>query len=179
MAGTLSTIPSLSDAWRRRWRPAFGALSGTGTGPTKFICIYTGTYTAQLKVFRQNTLDWLDVELKKSDVDYIFRRCKTRKECVPTLRKRGKEWFLDFAFEEKVSLRNPDIHDRVIVAVALGLNNACTCCVMTAEGTILDRKLLSLPETARLEAAAKVPQLSRRTTCTFSDLLSLNAVLAA
>jgi IS605 OrfB family transposase len=85
------------------------------------------------------------VDLKKGDVDYILRRCKSRKGCAPVLRKRGKEWFLDFAFEEKVKLSDSQIQNRVIVAVDLGLNNACTCSVMTAEGTILDRKFLSLP----------------------------------
>ena len=105
----------------------------------------TGTYTASVKVFVRNTWDWLDVELKKTDVDYINRRCKDRKECAPVLRKRGKEWFLDFAFEEKVALSDAPIRDRIIVAVDLGLNNACTCSVMTAESTILDRKFLTLP----------------------------------
>ena len=107
--------------------------------------IRTGTYTAKLKVYIRNTWDWLDVELKKGDADYILRRCKNRKECAPVLCKRGKEWFLDFAFEEKAKLSDTQIQDRVIVAVDLGLNNACTCSVMTAEGTILDRKFLSLP----------------------------------
>lgn len=107
--------------------------------------VKTGTYTARIKVFTRNTWDWLDVELKKGDVDYIRRRCKNRKECAPVLRKRGKEWFLDFAFKEKVKLSDTQIRDRIIVAVDLGLNNACTCCVMTSEGTILDRKFLSLP----------------------------------
>jgi IS605 OrfB family transposase len=107
--------------------------------------IRSGTYTARLKVYIRNTWDWLDVDLKKGDVDYILRRCKSRKECAPVLRKRGKEWFLDFAFEEKVKLSDSQIQNRVIVAVDLGLNNACTCSVMTAEGTILDRKFLSLP----------------------------------
>ena len=37
----------------------------------------------------------------------------------------------------------------------------------------------SLPETARLGIQAKVPECTKRTTCTFSTLLSLNAVLAA
>ena len=107
--------------------------------------IRSGTYTARLKVYIRNTWDWLDVDLKKGDVDYILRRCKSRKGCAPVLRKRGKEWFLDFAFEEKVKLSDSQIQNRVIVAVDLGLNNACTCSVMTAEGTILDRKFLSLP----------------------------------
>lgn len=105
----------------------------------------TGTYTARIKVFIHNTWDWLDVELKKGDADYILRRCQSRKECAPVLRKRGKEWILDFAFEEKVKLSDSQIQDCIIIAVDLGLNNACTCSVMTAEGTILDRKFLSLP----------------------------------
>ena len=107
--------------------------------------VQTGTYTAKLKVFIRNTWDWLYVDLKKGDVDYILRRCRDRKACVPTLCKRGHEWFLDFAFEEKVELTDTPIQDCTIVAVDLGLNNACTCSVMTAEGTILDRKFLSLP----------------------------------
>ena len=107
--------------------------------------VRTGTYTARLKVFIRNTWDWLDIKLKKGDVDYILRRCAGRKECAPVLRKRGKEWFLDFAFEEKVSLVNTPVSDQTIVAVDLGLNNACTCCVMKSDGTILDRKFLSLP----------------------------------
>ena len=37
----------------------------------------------------------------------------------------------------------------------------------------------SLPERVRLDIEAKVPQCSKRSTCTFSTLLSLNAVLSA
>ena len=37
----------------------------------------------------------------------------------------------------------------------------------------------SMPETARLDVQAKVPELSRRSTCTLSSLIKLNAVLAA
>ena len=37
----------------------------------------------------------------------------------------------------------------------------------------------SLPETERLEAEAKVPQCTKRSTCTLSTLISLNAELAA
>ena len=39
--------------------------------------------------------------------------------------------------------------------------------------------LKSLPETARLEISAKVPECSKRSTCTYSSLISLNAVFAA
>lgn len=105
----------------------------------------TGTYTARIKVFIRNTWDWLDVCLKKCDVDYILKRCRNRKECAPTLQKRGKQWFLDFAFEEEVTLRDTHLAEQIVVAVDLGLNNACTCSVMKSDGAILDRKFLSLP----------------------------------
>ena len=107
--------------------------------------IRTGTYTARLKVFIRNTWDWLDVTLRKTDVDYIQRHCKSRRECVPTLKKRGKNWFLDFAFEEKVELQSKPIREQVVLSVDLGINNACTCSVMTSDGTVIGKRFLSIP----------------------------------
>ena len=107
--------------------------------------VRTGTYTARIKVYIRNTWDWLDVELKKSDVDYIQRHCTNCKECAPTLQKRGRQWFLDFPFEEKVSLSSVSVEEQKIVAVDLGIHNACTCSVMRADGTVLGRTFLSLP----------------------------------
>jgi IS605 OrfB family transposase len=43
----------------------------------------------------------------------------------------------------------------------------------------IQKILKSLPETARLEVEAKVPQLSKRTTCVLTSLISLNAALCA
>ena len=100
---------------------------------------------AKLKVFYNNTWDWITVALRKTDVDYIRKHCFLRKECVPTLQKRGKQWFLDFAFEEKVKLSDTDIFDQIILSVDLGINNACTCSVMRADGTVLGRRFLRLP----------------------------------
>ena len=68
-----------------------------------------------------------------------------RKECAPTLQKRGKKWFLDFAFQTAVKLPDTDIRNTRILAVDLGLNSACTCSVMTPEGAVLGRGFLSLP----------------------------------
>jgi IS605 OrfB family transposase len=107
--------------------------------------VRTGTYTAELKVWVHNTWDWLGVQLRKSDVNYIQRHCKSRKECVPTLRRRGKNWYLDFAFEEKAKLENKPIDQQIIVGVDLGINNACTCSAMLSDGTVIGRKILSLP----------------------------------
>ena len=106
--------------------------------------IRTGTYTAKIKVFIRNTWDWIDVSLKKSDVDYIIRHCSDFKECVPVLHKRCKSWYLDFAFETKAKLNNTKIFDQKILAVDLGINNACTCVVMTSKGAVLERRFLRL-----------------------------------
>ena len=134
--------------------------------------VRTGTYTARLKVYIRNTWDWLDIELKKSDVHYIQRHCTTCKECAPTLQKRGKQWFLDFPFEEKVSLSSVCVEKQTIVAVDLGIHNACTCSVMRADGTVLGRRFLSLPrendclnhavnriKKAQQHGARKIPKL--------------------
>ena len=110
----------------------------------KEMFVRTGNYTARIKVFIRNTWDWLDVELKKTDVDYILHHCQNYKECVPRLQKRGKEWFLDFSFQEKVSLNNTNVFQQTVLAVDLGVNNACTCSVMRPDGTVLAREFLHL-----------------------------------
>lgn len=108
--------------------------------------VRTGAYAAQIKIFRNNTWDWLTVQLRKSDVDYIKHHCKSFKECVPTLQKRGKQWFLDFAFEKEVSLSTIPINKQTILAVDLGINSSCTCSVMKSDGTVSGRKFLHLPK---------------------------------
>ena len=102
------------------------------------------TYEAKIKVFVRNTWDFVTVQLRKSDMDYIYRRCKTRKQCAPTLQKRGKEWFLDFPFEEKVKLADVSVYEQTIVAVDLGINTAATVSVMRSDGTILGRHFCKL-----------------------------------
>lgn len=106
----------------------------------------TDDYTAQLKVYIRNTWDWITVDLRRSDMDYIYRHCNARKQCAPTLQKRGKEWFLDFPFEEKVKLTDIPVHEQTIVAVDLGINTAATISVMRSDGTILGRHFCKLPK---------------------------------
>ncbi len=101
-------------------------------------------YVAKIKVFIRNTWDWGEVKLRKSDVDYMATHCALRKACVPTLRRRGKNWFLDFAFEEEKELTETPIREQTIVSVDLGINNACVCSVMNSDGTVLARRFLRL-----------------------------------
>ncbi|MBE5961347.1 MAG: transposase [Lachnospiraceae bacterium] len=104
----------------------------------------TDTYEAQIKVYIRNTWDWITVELRKSDIDYIRRHCNNRKECAPTLQKRGRQWFLDFPFEEKVTLSDANVNNRTVVSVDLGINLAATISVMRSDGTILGRHFCKL-----------------------------------
>ena len=105
----------------------------------------TGRYTAQIKVFIRNTWDWIDISLRKSDIDYALHHCADRKECVPVLMRRGKEWFLDFSYEEMTELAQKPVEEQTVLAVDLGLNSACTLAAMKADGTVVGRKFLRLP----------------------------------
>lgn len=103
-------------------------------------------YSAKIKVYIRNTWDWLSVNLRKSDMDYIHRHCSSRKQCSPTLQKRGKQWFLDFPFAEEIKLSNADAREQTILSVDLGINTAATISVMRGDGTILGRYFCKLPK---------------------------------
>ena len=107
---------------------------------------FTDTYKAKIKVYIRNTWDWISIDLKKSDMDYIKNHCSDREIKSPTLRKRWKEWFLEFPFEEEIKLNDTHIHDQRIVAVDLGINSTATVSVMKADGTVLGRHFLKLPK---------------------------------
>ena len=89
--------------------------------------IRAGRNSVKLKVRIRNTWDWVDVELDKHDVDYIALHCAARNELSPALRKRGKKWYLDFSFEEKVILKKVSLDTQLVLSVDLGINNACVC----------------------------------------------------
>lgn len=148
--GKVSSYKSNLDNWKAN--PVGKEPSIPKAGCT-FPCMYRtdmyktvdrNDYKVLIKVRIRNTWDWIEVDLRKSDIDYINRHCKLRKKCASTLQKRGKEWCLDFPFKERVKLNDTPIQEQTIVAVDLGINSAATVSVMLADGTILDRRFLSL-----------------------------------
>ncbi len=151
--GLLSSYHSSLDNWNdypvseRKRRPSVPKAGFVYPAMYRDNCfVRTGTYTARIKVWTRNTWDWIEISLRKCDVDYILRRCSNRKECVPTLRQRGKVWSLDFSFEERVTLTDSNnIDSQRILSVDLGLNSACVCSVMTSDGTVVGRRFLHLP----------------------------------
>ena len=105
----------------------------------------TGEYTARIKVWIRNTWDWMDIRFRKSDADYIARHCSDRMTFSPTVIRKGKQWFLQFSFSENVSLGEKEIQEQVILAVDLGINNACACSAMKFDGTVVGRKIFRMP----------------------------------
>ena len=152
--GKVSSYKSNLKNWESEEPSSRGEFPGYPKAGYIYPSLYRGnmysetedTYMAQIKVYVRNTWDWITVQLRKSDVDYINRRCKNRKQCAPTLQKRGKEWYLDFPFEESVKLCKTNIKDQTVVAVDLGINTAATISVMRSDGTILGRHYCKLPK---------------------------------
>ena len=152
--GKVSSYKSNLKNWESEAPSSRGEFPGYPKAGYIYPSLYRGnmysetedTYMAQIKVYVRNTWDWITVQLRKSDVDYINRRCKNRKQCAPTLQKRGKEWYLDFPFEENVKLCKTNIKDQTVVAVDLGINIAATISVMRSDGTILGRHFCKLPK---------------------------------
>ena len=151
--GKVSSHKSSLSNWEASDMTTRGAEPGIPKAGFEFPCMYktvmyqrTDEYSCKVKVWIRNTWDWISLQLRKSDVDYIRRHCADRKECAPVLQKRGKRWFLRFCFEEQQTLSDTDVFDQRIVAVDLGLNHCCVCSVMRSDGTIIGRHFLRLPE---------------------------------
>ena len=96
-------------------------------------------------MFINNTWDWVEVKLRKGDADYIEKHCLTKKNKCPVLQRRGKNWSLDFVFEEKIKLEKVEPFSCTVLSVDLGINNPATCTAMKSDGTILGRHFLKLP----------------------------------
>ena len=147
--GKVSSYRSNLALWEEKRE---GKRPGLPKAGNAYPCLYRDNmylegegYTAQIKVYIRNTWDWIRVDLRRSDVDYVTRHCGSMKQSSPTLQKRGKEWFLDFLYESDVQLTAKPAADQVVLAVDLGVNNACTCACMLSDGTVAGRRFLRLP----------------------------------
>lgn len=94
----------------------------------------------QLKLFINNDWKWVDVKLKHTDMQYIRKHMLNANMSAPTLEKKHHKWFLRFAFEEDVKLKDTQ---NTILAIDLGINTDATCSVMRKDGTILARKFIN------------------------------------
>ena len=97
----------------------------------------------RLKLFVNNDWNWVEVQLKHTDVINIQRHMQNAKMSCPILERRNKKWFLRFAFEQQIQLNKTPLEGQHILAVDLGINTAATCSVMNIDGTILARKFIN------------------------------------
>lgn len=96
-------------------------------------------YVIKLKVFKNNDWNWIIIQLRKTDVDYINKYCYGLKESNPILERKGKCFYLRFSYETNVNINK---ESNLICAVDLGINNAATCCIMAPDGTVLALKFI-------------------------------------
>ena len=96
-----------------------------------------------LKLWDGKDWVWQEVHLKKTDLDYLRKYWSDVRAKPPVLVKRHKKYFLQFAFEEAVSLRDVPVRKRRICAVDLGINTDAVCSIMTGDGTVAARKFIS------------------------------------
>ena len=147
--GKVSSYKSSLEDWEKTKQ---GRRPGAPKAGYAYPCLYRDNmyregeaYTAQIKVYIRNTWDWLTVGLRRSDIDYVTRHCGSMKQSSPTLQKRGKEWFLDFLYTAESVLDKKEVRDQTILAVDLGIRNACTCACLLSDGTVAGRRFLRLP----------------------------------
>ena len=147
--GKVSAYKSTLEVWEKTKE---GRRPGAPKAGYVYPCLYRDNmykegepYTAKIKVYIRNTWDWLAVGLRRSDVDYVTRHCGSMKQSSPTLQKRGKEWFLDFLYTEESVITKKEVRDQIILAVDLGIHNACTCACLLPDGTVAGRRFLRLP----------------------------------
>ena len=147
--GKISSYQNSLAEWEKTKQ---GRRPGAPKAGYAYPCLYRDNmyregeaYTAQIKVYIRNTWDWLTVGIRKSDADYVARHCGSMKQSSPTLQKRGKEWFLDFLYTAESVLDKKEVRDQTILAVDLGIRNACTCACLLSDGTVAGRRFLRLP----------------------------------
>lgn len=94
--GKVSSYQSNLANWERADFFTRGRKPSSPKAGYVYPCMYkkgmyeqTDTYEAKIKVFVRNTWDWIRVQLRKSDMDYMNRRSKDSKKCAPRLQKRG------------------------------------------------------------------------------------------
>lgn len=149
--GKVSSYKSNLQNWEQENPTTRGNRPALPKAGRTYPCLYkkntflqTGAYTAKIKVWIRNTWDWMDITFQKSDMDYLIKHCSAREQGAPSLLKKGKQWFLSFPFQEQMELVKTPVEEQVILAVDLGINNACVCSIIKADGTVLGRKFVKL-----------------------------------
>ena len=103
---------------------------------------YIDQYHAKIKVYNKGKWEWCDVDLCRSDANYITNNCSDGKKKMPKLFKKGAKWFLEIPFEFPTKVMSVPLEKQIAIGVDLGINNICTCVAMDAKGNIIGRRFL-------------------------------------
>ena len=96
----------------------------------------------RLKVFNGKDWVWKHVTLRYQDVKYVRKYCSDDVRSNPTLARCNNGYALSFAYERERELSDKHFTEQRVCAVDLGINTHATMCVMTSDGTIIDRKFV-------------------------------------
>lgn len=103
------------------------------------------TQTIELKVFKNNDWVYETYGLKTSDCNYYKKNLASKKQNVPTIKKKGRRFYAEFSYEESVPLIDQD-DIKKICAIDLGIGTDATCSIMDEDGTIYARKFIHFSE---------------------------------
>lgn len=98
-----------------------------------------------LKLYDGAAWRWYYFRISPSEARYIHSLTKTRKLLSPTIAKVRGKYRIQFCFEEKKDLVDPDPLKHTVLAVDLGINAAASWCVMSPDGTVYARGVIHLP----------------------------------
>ena len=108
----------------------------------KYMFLRIDLYRAKIKVYNKGQWEWHNVDLCRSDANYIEKNCSSGKEKMPKLVKKGAKWFLEFPFFFEKKVMSVPIDKQIAIGVDLGINNICTCVAMDAKGNIIASRFL-------------------------------------
>ena len=88
---------------------------------------------------------WFNINLREQDLKYIRFNTYKMKEQSPTLVKNGKKYYLQFPFEQIVTLNKTKLKDTKVCAVDLGVNHSAVCSIIDYNGTVKAREFINQP----------------------------------
>ena len=99
----------------------------------------------RIKVFKNNDWVWQIIKLRNTDINYIKNRFSNDKVLSPILIKKGRKFYLQYAFEKKVILPKLKYPNIKVCSVDLGLNHSAVCSIIDSKGTVIDRLFINQP----------------------------------
>lgn len=99
----------------------------------------------RIKVFKNNDWVWQIIKLRNTDINYIKNRFSNDKVFSPILIKKGRKFYLQYAFEKKVILPKLKYPNTKVCSVDLGLNHSAVCSIIDSKGTVIDRLFINQP----------------------------------